>query len=68
MEKNISKPELTCKPCDYENHEILESGSIKKLNFQPIKFWRIKSWKKYQFQKLVKEKKNSIKKNEDKIW
>jgi len=31
-EKNMSQPGLTHKPYDHENHEILEFGSIKKLN------------------------------------
>jgi hypothetical protein len=32
----MSQLGLTCKPCDHENHEILESGSINKLNSQLI--------------------------------
>jgi len=32
----MSQPGLIHKPYDHENHEILEPGSIKKLNFQQI--------------------------------
>jgi len=34
--KNMSQTRLICKPHDHGNHEILKSGSIKKLNSQPI--------------------------------
>jgi hypothetical protein len=30
--KNMSQPGLIRKPCDHENHEILELGSFKKFN------------------------------------
>jgi len=32
----MNQPGLTRKSCNHGNHEIIKSGSIKKLNSQPI--------------------------------
>jgi len=36
MEKNMNQLGLTRKSHNHENHEIMKSDSIKKLNSQPI--------------------------------